>query len=139
MCLIYSYVHTLCSIKSFHFSTNYSLQSRQEYKAAYLAHLSSPTSSATLSNFIDAHNAYVRQLHATNGMVEQYTKDTLPALLQVRFSCNNICCSVKIWLWTIGETGKMMRIGRGGIFGWEIKGDKRSTARIKEYDWVLTI
>lgn len=59
------------------------LQCRQEYKAAYLAHLSSPNSSATLSSYIDAHNAYVRQLHANNGMVEQYTKETLPALLQV--------------------------------------------------------
>ncbi|KAK7605118.1 hypothetical protein V9T40_006976 [Parthenolecanium corni] len=58
------------------------MKCRQEYKAAYLAHLSSPSSSTTLSNFIDAHNTYVRQLHATNGMVEQYTKDTLPALLQ---------------------------------------------------------
>ena len=32
----------------------------------------------------EAHNNYVQQLHAANGMVDQYYKDTLPQLLQVR-------------------------------------------------------
>ena len=32
------------------------------------------------------HNAYVQQLHAANGMLEHYNKETLPKLLEVR-SC----------------------------------------------------
>ena len=34
----------------------------------------------------EAHNNYVQQLHAANGMVDQYYTDTLPQLLQVSFS-----------------------------------------------------
>ncbi|RZF34440.1 hypothetical protein LSTR_LSTR012191, partial [Laodelphax striatellus] len=55
---------------------------RQDYKAAYLAHHNSPNSTATLAAYLDAHNSYVSQLHATNGMVDQYSHDTLPQLLQ---------------------------------------------------------
>lgn len=73
------------------------LQCRQEYKAAYVAHLASPNSSTTLSSYIDAHNTYVKQLHATNGMVEQYSKETLPTLLQVSLGVHctyyNNCCA----------------------------------------------
>ena len=32
----------------------------------------------------EAHNNYVQQLHAANGMIDQYYKETLPQLLQVR-------------------------------------------------------
>ncbi|XP_050536379.1 uncharacterized protein LOC126902806 isoform X7 [Daktulosphaira vitifoliae] len=55
---------------------------RDDYKRAFLAQLSSPNSSASLSSYLDAHNAYVTQLHATNGMVDQYNQFVLPQLLQ---------------------------------------------------------
>lgn len=58
-------------------------QARQDYKASYLGHMASPSNTATLSAYLDAHNNYVTQLHATNGMVETYAHDTLPLLLQV--------------------------------------------------------
>ncbi|XP_075235389.1 SH3 and cysteine-rich domain-containing protein isoform X1 [Lycorma delicatula] len=55
---------------------------RQEYKTAYLLQMNSPNSTATLATYLDAHNNYVTQLHATNGMVDQYYHETLPQLLQ---------------------------------------------------------
>ncbi|XP_050428313.1 uncharacterized protein LOC126838181 isoform X2 [Adelges cooleyi] len=55
---------------------------RDDYKRAFLAQLSSPNSSASLSSYLDSHNAYVTQLHATNGMVDQYNQYVLPQLLQ---------------------------------------------------------
>ncbi|XP_029345176.1 uncharacterized protein LOC100163038 isoform X13 [Acyrthosiphon pisum] len=55
---------------------------REDYKRSFLAQLSSPNSSASLSSYLDAHNAYVTQLHATNGMVDQYNQYVLPQLLQ---------------------------------------------------------
>jgi len=58
-------------------------QCREDYKRSFLAQLSSPNSSASLSSYLDAHNAYVTQLHATNGMVDQYNQYVLPQLLQV--------------------------------------------------------
>ncbi|XP_065155671.1 uncharacterized protein Stacl isoform X4 [Atheta coriaria] len=54
---------------------------RQEYKNAYVMYLSSP-STETLSGYFNSHNAYVQQLHATNGMLDEYGKETLPQLLQ---------------------------------------------------------
>ena len=39
---------------------------------------------ATATALTEAHNNYVQQLHAANGMVDQYYKETLPQLLQVR-------------------------------------------------------
>lgn len=59
------------------------LQCRQEYKNAYLSYLSSPTTE-TLSAYFNSHNAYVQQLHATNGMLDEYGRETLPTLLQVK-------------------------------------------------------
>ncbi|KAG8272211.1 hypothetical protein J6590_046089 [Homalodisca vitripennis] len=58
------------------------LQARQDYKASYLGHMASPSNTATLAAYLDAHNNYVTQLHATNGMVETYSHETLPLLLQ---------------------------------------------------------
>ncbi|XP_027848777.1 uncharacterized protein LOC114128466 isoform X8 [Aphis gossypii] len=58
------------------------LKCREDYKRSFLAQLSSPNSSASLSSYLDAHNAYVTQLHATNGMVDQYNQYVLPQLLQ---------------------------------------------------------
>uniref|UniRef100_A0A8D8VID2 SH3 and cysteine-rich domain-containing protein 3 n=1 Tax=Cacopsylla melanoneura TaxID=428564 RepID=A0A8D8VID2_9HEMI len=57
-------------------------KARQDYKNAYMAHLSAPNNTAALANYIDAHNNYVTQLHATNAMVDQYSHDVLPSLLQ---------------------------------------------------------
>ncbi|CAH1154321.1 unnamed protein product [Phaedon cochleariae] len=54
---------------------------RQEYKNAYLSYLSSP-SNDSLSAYFNTHNAYIQQLHATNGMMEEFGKNTLPSLLQ---------------------------------------------------------
>lgn len=57
------------------------LQSRIDYKQCYIAHRKSP-SPATLSMYVDSHNAYVQQLHATNAMMETYHMDTIPQLTQ---------------------------------------------------------
>ncbi|CAH1104158.1 unnamed protein product [Psylliodes chrysocephalus] len=54
---------------------------RQEYKNAYVSYLSSP-STESLSAYFNTHNAYIQQLHATNGMMEEFGKNTLPSLLQ---------------------------------------------------------
>lgn len=59
------------------------LQLRQDYKTAFSNHCQSPNSQVTLAAYLDAHNAYVNQLHATNAMVDLYSKETLPELLQV--------------------------------------------------------
>ena len=49
---------------------------------AFDGHLAqnSPASAAAL---LEAHNTYVQQLRAANGMTDQYYKETLPQLLQV--------------------------------------------------------
>lgn len=60
------------------------LQCRQEYKSAYLSYLTTPTTNS-LSEYFNSHNAYVQQLHATNGMMDEFGKETLPQLLQVTF------------------------------------------------------
>ena len=41
---------------------------------------------ASATALTEAHNNYVQQLHAANGMVDQYYKETLPQLLQVMTS-----------------------------------------------------
>ena len=43
----------------------------------------SQKSPMSTSNLIEAHNNYVQQLHAANGMIDQYYNDALPDLLQV--------------------------------------------------------
>lgn len=47
-----------------------------------MSYLLAPTTTS-LSSYFDAHNAYVQQLQATNGMLDQYHHETLPQLLQV--------------------------------------------------------
>ncbi|BFG03290.1 uncharacterized protein DMAD_02585 [Drosophila madeirensis] len=54
---------------------------RMDYKQCHMAHRQNP-SQHSLTEYIDAHNAYVQQLHATNGMLEAYHGDTLPHLMQ---------------------------------------------------------
>jgi len=56
-------------------------QCRVDYKQCHLAHRQNP-SQHSLTEYIDAHNAYVQQLHATNGMLEAYHSDTLPQQMQ---------------------------------------------------------
>lgn len=36
----------------------------------------------TLTMYLDSHNAYVQQLHATNAMMETYHMETIPQLTQ---------------------------------------------------------
>lgn len=54
---------------------------RTDYKNAYMSYLTTPTT-PSLAIYFDAHNAYVQQLNATNGMLDQYHQETLPQLLQ---------------------------------------------------------
>jgi len=67
---------------------------RQEYKAAYLSHTQTPSNTATLAAYLDAHNTYVTQLHATNAMVELYSKELLPDLLQELDEVYSDLCSI---------------------------------------------
>ena len=48
---------------------------------------------ASATALTEAHNNYVQQLHAANGMIDQYYRETLPELLQVGqyFRFRNCC------------------------------------------------
>ncbi|XP_014256935.1 uncharacterized protein LOC106670821 isoform X7 [Cimex lectularius] len=68
---------------------------RQEYKAAYLSHIQAPMSNTSLSEYLDAHNTYVTQLHATNAMVDTYCRETLPELLtELEEVYNDLCTTL---------------------------------------------
>lgn len=54
---------------------------RIEYKQCFSAHRQNPTQHS-LTQYIDSHNAYVQQLHATNAMLEAHNCETVPQLLQ---------------------------------------------------------
>ncbi|XP_063621327.1 uncharacterized protein LOC134793633 isoform X1 [Cydia splendana] len=56
-------------------------KSRQDYRAAFVHYCNSPSPSA-LATYYDSHNTYVQQLTATNAMLDQYHKYTLPTILQ---------------------------------------------------------
>ncbi|XP_063820926.1 uncharacterized protein LOC135071096 [Ostrinia nubilalis] len=56
-------------------------KSRQDYRTAFLNYCTSP-SPAALATYYDSHNSYVQQLTATNAMLDQYHKHTLPTILQ---------------------------------------------------------
>ncbi|XP_061728805.1 uncharacterized protein LOC133533775 isoform X2 [Cydia pomonella] len=56
-------------------------KSRQDYRAAFVHYCNSPSPSA-LAAYYDSHNTYVQQLTATNAMLDQYHKYTLPTILQ---------------------------------------------------------
>ncbi|KAL0892101.1 hypothetical protein ABMA27_015303 [Loxostege sticticalis] len=56
-------------------------KSRQEYRTAFLNYCNNP-SPAALATYYDSHNSYVQQLTATNAMLDQYHKHTLPTILQ---------------------------------------------------------
>ncbi|KAK3915645.1 F-BAR and double SH3 domains protein 1, partial [Frankliniella fusca] len=57
------------------------VKARQDYKNAYMSYMASPNTAA-LATYFDAHNAYVTQLHATNGILEHFGTETLPSLMQ---------------------------------------------------------
>ena len=65
-------------------SQNYSTSPFKKFNCFILA--SNPAvaaaTSAAYANLVEAHNNYVQQLHAANGMVDQYYSTTLPQLLQ---------------------------------------------------------
>lgn len=70
------------------------MQCRLDYKLAYQTHKVSPTQQS-LTMYLDTHNAYVQQLHATNAMLESYHMDTLPQLLQeLEDIYNDLCQTV---------------------------------------------
>ncbi|XP_052750416.1 uncharacterized protein LOC113511962 isoform X3 [Galleria mellonella] len=56
-------------------------KTRQEYRAAFLNYCNNPNPAA-LAIYYDSHNTYVQQLTATNAMLDQYHKHTLPTILQ---------------------------------------------------------
>ncbi|XP_030387407.1 uncharacterized protein LOC115634020 isoform X2 [Scaptodrosophila lebanonensis] len=66
---------------------------RLDYKQCHIAHRQNPTQHS-LTEYIDAHNAYVQQLHATNGMLEAYHGETLPQLMQELEEIHNDLCSI---------------------------------------------
>ncbi|XP_055380139.1 uncharacterized protein LOC129611176 [Condylostylus longicornis] len=66
---------------------------RMDYKQAYVAHRQNPTQH-TLAEYIDAHNAYVQQLHSTNAMLETYHCETIPQLMQELEEIYGDLCSI---------------------------------------------
>ncbi|XP_059620502.1 uncharacterized protein LOC132264349 isoform X4 [Phlebotomus argentipes] len=67
---------------------------RMDYKQSYMAHRSNPTQHS-LTLYIDSHNAYVQQLHATNAMLEAYHCETLPQLLlELEDIYNDLCATI---------------------------------------------
>ncbi|XP_055687710.1 uncharacterized protein LOC129792563 isoform X4 [Lutzomyia longipalpis] len=67
---------------------------RMDYKQSFIAHRSNPTQHS-LTLYIDSHNAYVQQLHATNAMLESYHCETLPQLLQeLEDIYNDLCATI---------------------------------------------
>uniref|UniRef100_A0A1I8PL17 Stac-like n=1 Tax=Stomoxys calcitrans TaxID=35570 RepID=A0A1I8PL17_STOCA len=66
---------------------------RLDYKQCYVAHRQNATQQS-LTEYIDAHNAYVQQLHATNAMLETYQCETVPQLMQELEDIHNDLCSI---------------------------------------------
>ncbi|XP_018795905.1 PREDICTED: uncharacterized protein LOC108973251 isoform X2 [Bactrocera latifrons] len=66
---------------------------RLDYKQCYLSHRQNPTP-LSLTEYIDAHNAYVQQLHATNAMLETYHCETVPQLMQELEEIHNDLCGI---------------------------------------------
>lgn len=57
------------------------LKCHEEYCGAYDVHAQQNTA-ASATTLTEAHNNYVQQLHAANGMIDQFYQETLPQLLQ---------------------------------------------------------
>ena len=58
-----------------------------------MSHRQNPTQHS-LVEYIDAHNAYVQQLHATNAMLETYHCETVPQLMQELEEIHSDLCSI---------------------------------------------
>jgi len=56
-------------------------KSHAEYRSAWTRHVEQQNPSS-LAHYLDRHNNYVQQIHATNAMVDQYYMESLPMLLQ---------------------------------------------------------
>jgi len=56
-------------------------KSHAEYRMAWSRHVEQQSAS-TLAHYLERHNSYVQQIHATNGMLDQYYAECLPHLLQ---------------------------------------------------------
>ena len=57
-------------------------QCHDDYCMAFDFH-TQHNNAASATALTEAHNNYVQQLHAANGMIDQYYRETLPELLQV--------------------------------------------------------
>lgn len=57
-------------------------QCHGDYCLAFDRHLNE-NSGGSAAALTECHNNYVQQLHAANGMIDQYYRETLPQLLQV--------------------------------------------------------
>lgn len=82
---------------------------------AYQTHKANPTQHS-LNMYLDTHNAYVQQLHATNAMLEAYHMDTLPQLLQeLEDIYNDLCTTVSEAVLQCTEviSGKVSTQGKG--------------------------
>ena len=64
-----------------------------DYKQCYIVHRQNPTQ-ASLTMYLDSHNAYVQQLHATNAMMETYHLETIPQLTQELEEIYNELCTI---------------------------------------------
>lgn len=84
---------------------------RIDYKQTFSAHRQNPTQ-LSLTEYIDAHNAYVQQLHATNAMLEAYHCDTIPSLLQELEEIYNDLCNIVTEAIVQGAEGISARVSR---------------------------
>lgn len=84
---------------------------RIDYKQSFSAHRQNPTQ-LSLTEYIDAHNAYVQQLHATNAMLEAYHCDTMPSLLQELEEIYNDLCNIVTEAIVQGAEGISARVSR---------------------------
>ncbi|CAB3242978.1 unnamed protein product [Arctia plantaginis] len=77
--------------------------SREDYRGAFLNYCTNPNP-ATLATYYDSHNTYVQQLTATNAMLDQYHKHTLPTILQeLEEILTDVTSAVSEAIWQEGE------------------------------------
>lgn len=92
--LLLNSFHILCSsLQPSCAQTTKTTQCRLDYKQCYVSQRQNPTQNS-FTEYIDAHNAYVQQLHATNAMLEAYHCDTVPQLMQELEDIHNDLCSI---------------------------------------------
>lgn len=79
----HSFSSLLCS---FYLILTFSWQCYKDYCNAYKK-FATTKSQQHLADYYEAHNSYVQQLHATNGMLKLYQIEILPSLLEVSIRC----------------------------------------------------